>query len=64
MARVHRTKVDANWMKHINGEEEQRLAIIQARIVRKKKILEDVLGERKLIMARAIKRMRRAEGKS
>tara|TARA_R110002094_G_scaffold134060_3_gene126390 strand:+ start:7306 stop:7500 length:195 start_codon:yes stop_codon:yes gene_type:complete len=63
MIRVQQGKLDQNWMHFTNSIEEQRLIILEIRIERKKRILEDAVRERQLIMARAIKRMRRAEGK-
>ena len=64
MANVQRHKVDANYAPFVNGEEEQRLAVLDERIERKKAILADAYQERKRIVARVIKRMRRAAGKS
>ena len=42
---------------------EQRLAVLEVRIERRKRILADDMAERRTIMMRAIRRMRRAEGK-
>tara|TARA_R110000744_G_scaffold78295_7_gene154339 strand:+ start:1240 stop:1446 length:207 start_codon:yes stop_codon:yes gene_type:complete len=52
------------WRKFETSEEEQRLKVLDARIARRKLILNDDLVERRKIMMRAIRRMRRAAGKS
>lgn len=61
---VHRTELHANWRDFANDEEIQRLEIIDARFEMKKRSLEMIAAERQKIMARAIRRMRRAAGKS
>ena len=61
---VQRHKLHANWQRFTNYIEEQRLAVLEARIERRKRILADDIAERRRIMMRAIRRMRRAEGKT
>ena len=61
---VQRKKLHANWQRFTNYIEEQRLAVLEARIERRKRILVDDMAERRTIMMRAIRRMRRAEGKT
>lgn len=57
-------QIPAPWAAYVNDEEKQRLRVLEGRHERKKRIIDDeVLAERRLIMRRAIKRMRRAEGK-
>ncbi len=55
--------VDAPWLQFANPEEIERLAKLQVRIERRKLILGEDVGERKLIMKRCIRRMRRVAGK-
>lgn len=61
---VQRQKLHAKWQRFTNYVEEQRLAILETRIERRKRILADDMAERRRIMMRAIRRMRRAEGKT
>ncbi len=61
---VQRNKLHANWQRFTTYVEEQRLAALEARIERRKRILADDMAERRKIMMRAIRRVRRAEGKS
>lgn len=61
---VQRPELHANWQRFTNYVEEQRLIVLEARIERRKRILADDMAERRKIMMRAIRRMRRAEGKS
>ena len=61
---VQRHKLHANWQRFINYVEEQRLAVLEIRIERRKRILADDIAERRRIMMRAIRRMRLAEGKA
>lgn len=60
---VQRGEVDAPWRRYTKAEEDQRLDVLDARIERRKVILEWDQRERTRIMHRAIRRMRRAEGK-
>jgi len=60
---VQRSEVDAPWRRFTKSEEEQRLIVLDTRIERRKAILEWDQRERTRIMHRAIRRMRRAEGK-
>jgi len=60
---VQRAEVDAPWRRLTKAEEEQRLIVLDTRIERRKAILEWDQRERTRIMHRAIRRMRRAEGK-
>lgn len=59
---LHASKVDTNWRDFVEVEELQRLEILDIRIERQKQILSDSIEDRKLIMRRAIKRQRRANG--
>lgn len=61
---VQRSELHANWRKFANSDEEQRLDVLDQRISRKKLILDYAIAERQKIMARAIRRMRRAAGKT
>ena len=61
---VQRHKLHADWQRFTNYFEEQRLAVLEMRIERRKRILADDMAERRTIMMRAIRRMRRAEGKT
>lgn len=55
--------IDAPWFQFAEPEEVERLAKLHVRIERRKLILSEDVGERKLIMKRCIRRMRRAAGK-
>jgi len=55
--------IDAPWFQFAEAEEVERLAKLHVRIERRKLILSEDVGERKLIMKRCIRRMRRAAGK-
>jgi hypothetical protein len=61
---VQRRELHAKWQRFTNYVEEQRLAVLETRIERRKRILADDMAERRRIMMRAIRRMRRAEGKT
>lgn len=61
---VQRQLLNSGWQQFTNYIEEQRLALLEARIERRKRILADDLAERRKIMMRAIRRMRRARGKA
>lgn len=50
--------------KFTDSEEEQRLIVLEERIARQKRILADSIAERRKIMMRAIRRMRRSKGKT
>ncbi len=52
-----------NWRDKANDEEKQRLAVLEARIERRKQLIQYDREERTKIMRRAIRRMRRATGK-
>ena len=60
---MQRGTVDAPWRRFTKAEEEQRLIVLDTRIERRKASLEWDQNERTRIMHRAIRRMRRAEGK-
>ena len=60
---VQRGEVPANWQGFVNVEEKQRLIIIEDRVRRKKATLEELQVEKRRIMMRAIRRMRRQTGK-
>tara|TARA_R100001369_G_scaffold91578_1_gene133239 strand:- start:270 stop:503 length:234 start_codon:yes stop_codon:yes gene_type:complete len=59
---VHVEQIDTNWRDFVEDVELQRLALLDARIERQKQILSDSIEDRQLIMRRAIKRKRRANG--
>ena len=54
----------AQWVGYLNDEEKQRLDLLNERIQRKTEILQYSFDERKQLMGRAIRRMRRASGKT
>lgn len=60
---VQRYKLHAPWREFTNSDEEQRLIKLECRIERRKTLLDWDVKERTRIMNRAIRRMRRAEGK-
>lgn len=60
---VQRDTVTPPWKRFTKAEEDQRLDVLEVRIERRKAILEWDQRERTRIMHRAIRRMRRAEGK-
>jgi hypothetical protein len=53
----------AAWLRFATELELRRLARLHLRIERKQRALQDLRGERKLIMNRCIRRMRRSNGK-
>ena len=55
--------IRAAWLRFANEVELRRLAILQVRIDRRKRALKDLTSERRLIMMRCIRRMRRKENK-
>lgn len=55
--------INAPWFKHAEPKEVERLAKLHVRIERKRALLKEVTEERKRIMMRCIRRMRRSEGK-
>lgn len=59
---VQREPVPAPWMEYAKAEEKQRLALLEARVLRKKKTLDELLTERRKIMMRCIRRKRREQG--
>ncbi len=54
----------AAWLRFANDLELRRLAKLHMRIERRQRGLSDLVAERKRIMNRCIRRMRRAEGKN
>ncbi len=54
----------AAWLRFANDLELRRLAKLHMRIERRQRGLSDLMAERKRIMNRCIRRMRRAEGKN
>lgn len=54
----------AAWLRFATDLELRRLAKLHLRIERRRRGLDDLVAERKLIMNRCIRRMRRAEGKN
>ncbi len=61
--RVEPFGLRAAWLRYANALELRRLAKPHMRIERRKRGIEDLVAERRLIMNRCIRRMRRAEGK-
>jgi len=61
--KVDQGPIPAPWRDHAKPEEIQRLIVLQSRMELKAATIEELLAERRLIMRRAIARMRRAEGK-
>jgi len=53
----------AAWLRYANELELRRLAKLHMRIERRKRGIDDLVAERRLIMNRCIRRMRRASGK-
>jgi len=53
----------APWTAFATEEELKRLGTLQARIIRREQALKELKAERKRIMNRNIRRMRRADGK-
>ena len=53
----------APWTAHATEEGLKRLGTLQARIIRREQALKELKAERKRIMNRNIRRMRRADGK-
>lgn len=53
----------APWTAHATDAELKRLGTLQARITRREQALKELKAERKRIMNRNIRRMRRADGK-
>lgn len=51
------------WRDHVTPEERMRLDVLEDRIERKRKSLDETISERQKIMNRTIRRMRRASGK-
>ena len=64
MPHVQRGKIDPPWRRFTNAEEDQRLSDLLDRIERKKRNTEIMQKEVTRIMHRAIRRMRRAKGKT
>jgi len=61
---VQHTQDDAAWRAWTNAEEDQRLIALEGRIALKSATLQEAHNERRKIMMRAIRRMRRAGGKT
>jgi len=55
--------IEAPWLRFADDAELVRLSKLQVRIDRKEQALKDLRAERKTIMNRCIRRMRRAAGK-
>lgn len=54
----------APWTGHANDKELRRLAKLQKRIDLRERALRELMAERRKIMNRCIRRMRRGEGKN
>ena len=61
--RVQQGDLPAPWNDYAKADEKQRLAVIERRLELKKATVEELLAERRKIMTRCIRRMRRAEDK-
>jgi len=61
--KVQQGPVAAPWAGWTKDEEKQRLEVIARRMAFKQATIGKLLAERRQIMRRAIRRMRRAEGK-
>ncbi len=61
---VQPSELHSNWRNFSNSEELQRLEVLDERIDRKKRSLDETISERQKIMNRSIRRMRRAQGKT
>ena len=61
--KVQEGELPAPWNDYANADEKQRLAVIEGRLELKKTTVEELLAERRRIMTRCIRRMRRREGK-
>lgn len=61
---VQQGEIDAAWRRWTNAEEDQRLKALEERIKLKTATLNETHEERRRIMMRAIRRMRRAGGKT
>ena len=55
--------INAPWFQHAEPLEVERLAKLHVRIERKRALLKEVTDERKRIMTRCIRRMRRSDGR-
>lgn len=55
--------VGAAWLRFTTAMELRRLATLHVRIERRQRAIDDLMAERRLIMNRCIRRMRRAQGK-
>ena len=64
VANVQQEALDSETSTFLNYHEEQRISLLDSRIARRKIILADDVKERRKIIARAIKRRRRAQGKT
>lgn len=63
-ASVQRPALHANWRAFLNNDESQRLSDLDARMGRRIQSLADDQREKTRIMNRAIRRMRRKQGKN
>jgi hypothetical protein len=61
--KMQRGSLPPKWLEHAKADEKQRLAVIEGRLNLKKATIDEALAERKLIMQRCVRRMRRKEGK-
>lgn len=61
--KMQRGSLPAKWLDHAKPDEKQRLSVIEGRLNLKKATIDEALAERKLIMQRCVRRMRRKEGK-
>jgi hypothetical protein len=59
---VQPSQVHKGWRDFTNNDEIQRLAVLDERIERQKRILSDTVKDRKSIRTRLIRRMRRYAG--
>jgi hypothetical protein len=62
--KVHQDRVPAKYREHMKDDELQRFNALNERASRQKQILKDTNADRNVIIRRAIRRMRRANGKN
>ncbi|KPN64700.1 hypothetical protein XMM379_002707 [Aliiroseovarius sp. xm-m-379] len=56
-------RTHSSWRDHVTPEERARLLVLEERIERKRRSLDETIAERQKIMSRSIRRMRRKAGK-
>ncbi|WP_321362639.1 hypothetical protein [uncultured Celeribacter sp.] len=59
---MHQEDMHGNWRDKANDEEKQRVAVLEARIERRKQLIQYDRDEKTKIMRRCIRRVRREAG--